>query len=206
MQNIPDRRVKDCLARLQATPIEQAHTEQTEQLPPQSAQPRPPVRSVGRELGSLGIKIVLIVLVFGLLFTLVYGFHRQTEPGMTPMVKSGDLVLFYRLDRDYAIGDLLLLDFQGERQVRRVVAGPGDAVDIADGGLIINGAIQQEPEIYQQTWRYEHGVSFPLVVGDGQVFVLGDARDGATDSRIYGPVHTGDTLGTVITVIRRRNL
>jgi type IV secretory pathway protease TraF len=38
------------------------------------------------------------------------------------------------------------------------------------------------------------------------VFVLGDAREGAADSRIYGPVNTEDTLGTVITVIRRRSL
>jgi len=153
----------------------------------------------------LGLKIAVISLVFVATFTFLYGFHRNTAPDMYPMVRTGDLVLFYRLDRDYAVGDLLLLDFQGERQVRRVVAGAGDMVDIEDGGLMVNGAMQQEPEIFQQTWRYESGVSFPLTVGADQVFVLGDAREGAVDSRVYGPIDVEDTLGAVITILRRRN-
>jgi len=154
----------------------------------------------------LAIKFIVIALCVTLTFSFVYGFHRVTGSDMSPMVKTGDLVLFYRLDRDYAIGDLLLLDFQGERQVRRVVARTGDVVDITEGTLSINGALQQEPDIHQQTWPYEGGVTFPLTVGTGQIFVLGDARDNATDSRVYGPVDAEDTLGTVITVLRRRNL
>ena len=200
-KHIPDRRVTPYLNRIRETPVEEL-LELLEQ-PPQT-QPRP--TSVWRELGALGIKIIAIAIAFAAIFTFVYGFHRNTDPDMAPMVKTGDLVLFYRLDRDYAIGDLLVLDFQGERQVRRVVAGAGDTVDITDDGLIVNGAIQQEPEIYQETWRYENGAVFPLTVGADQVFVLGDARENATDSRVYGPVDTRDTLGTIITVIRRRNL
>ena len=170
-----------------------------------SPQPQCNTPSIWRELGGLGLKIAVICLGFVMIFTFFYGFHRNADPDMSPMVRTGDLVLFYRLDRDYAIGDLLLLDFQGERQVRRVVARGGDTVDILEGALIINGAAQQEPDIFEETWRYENGVSFPLTVGGGQVFVLGDAREGATDSRVYGPVDTEDTLGTVITVLRRRN-
>lgn len=166
----------------------------------------PPPPSVLKELAALILKIVIIAIAFILVFTFLYGFHRNTDPDMAPMVKTGDLVMFYRLDKNYAIGDLLLLDFQGERQVRRVVARAGDVVDITENGLSINGAIQQEPEIYYRTWPYENGATFPLTVGEGQVFVLGDARENATDSRVYGPVNTKDTLGTVITVIRRRGL
>jgi len=160
-----------------------------------------------KELFALVIKIAVIAAAFALIFTFVYGFYRSTDPDMAPMVKSGDLVMFYRLDKNYAIGDLLLLDFQGERQVRRVVARAGDVVEITpDGGLSLNGAVQQEPEIYHSTWAYENGATFPLVVGEGQVFVLGDARENATDSRVYGSINTDDTLGTVITIIRRRGL
>jgi len=46
----------------------------------------------------------------------------------------------------------------------------------------------------------------PLTLGAGQVFVLGDARQNATDSRVYGAVNTKDTLGKVITVIKWRDL
>ena len=167
-------------------------------------EPRPP--TVWRELGVLGIKIAVIVISLATIFTLMYGFHQNADPDMAPTIKTGDLILFYRVDKDYAIGDLLLLDFQGERQVRRVVARAGDTVDIAEGGLIINGATQQEPGIYEQTWQYENGADFPLTVGPEQVFVLGDARENATDSRVYGLVDVENALGSVITMIRRRNL
>jgi len=154
----------------------------------------------------LARKIAIIAIVFILVFTCFYGFSRNTDSDMTPAVKDGDLVLFYRLDKDYAIGDLFLLDFQGERQVRRVIAKAGDTVDIKDEGLIVNGAFQQEPTIYETTRRYKNDVSFPLTVGQGQVFALGDARKNATDSRIYGPVNRKDTFGKVITIIRWRGL
>jgi signal peptidase I len=163
-------------------------------------------RSVWWEVGRLLIKITVIAACFMLIVTFLYGLHRNSDPDMAPMVKDGDLLLFNRLDKDYTIGDLLLLDFQGERQVRRVVARAGDTVDISEEGLIINGGLRNEPEIYEQTLPYENAVSFPLTVGEGQVFALGDARENATDSRVYGPVDTEDTLGTVITVMRQRGL
>jgi len=166
----------------------------------------PPKSTVWRELLYLVVKIAVIALAFTLLFTFLYGFHRNADSDMYPMVKGGDLVMFCRIDKDYAVGDLLLVSFEGERQVRRVAARAGDTVDITENGLVINGAAQQEPEIFQQTRRYENGVTFPLTVGEGQVFVLGDARENATDSRVYGPVDTKDTLGRVMTIIRRRGL
>jgi len=158
------------------------------------------------EFGALIAKVIIICLIFALVFTFIYGLHRNTDPDMAPMIKDGDVVLFYRLGSSFSIGDLVLLNFQGERQVRRIVARAGDNVDVTDEGLFINGALHHETEIYQQTRRFASNVEFPLTVGEGQVFVLGDARENATDSRIYGPVNTDDTLGTAITVIRRRNL
>jgi signal peptidase I len=159
-----------------------------------------------RELGSLVVKIGIISLVFVLIFTFMFGFQRSADSGMAPTIKHGDLVVFYRLSKDYAVGDLLLLRFQGETQIRRVVARAGDTVDITENGLVINGALQQEPVFSQQTWRYVDGVSFPLTVEEGKYFVLGDARESSIDSRLYGTVGAEDTMGTVITIIRRRDL
>ena len=163
-------------------------------------------RSVLKELGSLGIKIMIIVGMAAAIFTFVYGFHYNTDPDMSPAVKDGNLVLYYRCDKSYHSGDLILLTFQGNNQVRRVVAIAGDTVDITEEGLIVNGALQQEPDIYQITERYADGIEFPITLEEGQIFVLGDAREGATDSRVYGAVNVDDTHGTVITILRRRNL
>ena len=167
---------------------------------------RPPPPSVGQELKALGLKIGVIAAAFALLFTFMYGLHYSKEPSMHPAVKDGDLVLYYRMDKKYKPGDLLLLTFRRQNQVRRVVAVAGDTVDITEEGLLINGSLQQERGIYQKTQRYADGAQFPLTLKTGQVFVLGDARENADDSRIYGPVNIKDTRGSVITILRRRNL
>ena len=165
------------------------------------------VPSAWGDLLFLVVKIAVIVVIGILLFTFLYGAARYQEPSMNPAIKDGDLVLFYRYNKNsYLPQDVILLDYNGQRQARRVIATVGDVVDITENGLIINGAAQQEPEIFQRTERYRDGVNFPLTVPDGHVFVLADRRVDATDSRIYGPVRVDDTLGKVMTVIRRRSI
>ena len=153
------------------------------------------------------LKIVCVALSFILLFTFMFGLIRYQNPSMDPAIKDGDIVIFYRYTKSgYLPQDVVALEYDGQRQVKRVVATAGDKVDITEGGLVINGALQQEPGIYQKTERYEDGVEFPLTVPEGQVFVLGDNRNGATDSRIYGCVKIEDTFGKVMTIIRRRGI
>lgn len=159
-----------------------------------------------KEIILLLLKIVVVAVVVVLVFTFLYGGYRSPDPAMSPAIRDGDLVMFYRLDKTYTAGDTLLLEYEGQRQVRRVIATAGDTVDITEDGLMINGALQQEPQIYQKTQRYADGVTFPLTVGEGQVFVLGDARENATDSRVYGAVNVKDTQGKVIAILRRRNI
>ena len=173
--------------------------------PARFGQPVAREATIWREAVALGSKVLVIVIGFILVFTLVYGVSRAADSDMYPMVKDGDVALFFRLGKSYAAGDLVVLDFQGTRQVRRVAAIAGDSVDFGPAGLIINGSVQQEPDNTLVTRRYDSGVEFPLVVGPGQVFVLGDARENSTDSRVYGLVDEKDTLGSVITIIRRRN-
>jgi len=162
--------------------------------------------TVWHDLGMLGLKIGIIALITVALFSFVYGLHYNLEPGMNPAVKDGDLVLFYRLSKDYVASDLVLVSFQDETQVRRVIAVPGDTVDIKEHGLIVNGALQQEPEIFEETELFTDGPDFPMTLGPNEIFVLGDSRGNAIDSRLYGAVDIEDTLGKVITIIRRRNL
>ena len=158
------------------------------------------------ELRSLFIKIAIIAGVAALIFNFVYGFHYSEEPAMHPAVKDGDLVMFYRWDKEYRAGDLVLLSYQGRDQIRRVVATAGDTVEITEDGLKINGALQQEPEIYERTDRPVEGVDYPLTLAENEVFVLGDARENMTDSRIFGAINTEDTNGKIIAVLRRRSL
>jgi len=162
--------------------------------------------SLLKEFGALIFKIAVIAGIAAILINFVYGLHYNVEPGMNPSVKDGDLVMYYRWNKDYNADDLIVVTFLGKKQVRRVVATAGDTVDITESGLMVNGALQHEPSICQETQRYAEGIEFPVTLGESQVFVLGDARENTTDSRIYGPVNISATHGKVITIFRRRNL
>ena len=150
-------------------------------------------------------KILGIVVVSLLFFTFVYGLMQSREPCMAPHVKDGDLVIFYRFaKKEYMPRDLVVVNEGGRKTVRRIVATGGDVVDISESGLVINGALQQEPGIRSHTYRYQEGINFPLTVPRGEVFVLADERAGAEDSRIYGTVRREDLAGKVMTILRRR--
>ncbi|MBQ5959765.1 MAG: signal peptidase I [Firmicutes bacterium] len=89
--------------------------------------------------------------------------------------------------------------------VSRIVAVAGDTVDIEAGGLIVNGAMVQEPRAVGETTSFVDAVTFPLTVPEGEVFVLGDNRPNATDSRIFGCVRIADIDGRLVGLFRRRN-
>ncbi len=160
-----------------------------------------------RDLFGLVFKIGFLLLVIFILFTYLFGVHRTTLPNMVPNIKDGDLVFFYRIDKDYVAGDALVLIQQGKQQVQRVIAVGGDEVDIDEEYIRVNGYIQlnlEDLHIAGRTMRYEEGIDFPVKLAEDEVFVLGDNRENATDSRIYGPVKITDTLGKVMMVIRNR--
>lgn len=123
---------------------------------------------------------------------------------MAPTIKEGDLVIYYRFQKDYAAQSVIALSVDGETEIRRVIGTAGDKINITDQGLEINSYPQMESNIYTETLPYVDGITFPVTLADNQVFVLGDNRTEAKDSRLYGAVNKNATLGTVVTVIRRR--
>jgi len=159
-----------------------------------------------RELLGLLLKITIVVVAFVLLFTFLFGLTRYQDSYMAPAMLDGDLVVSYRLESSFAAGDLVLLSYEGKTQIRRVVAVAGDTVDINENGLLINGALQQEKVAGQKTERYAEGIAFPVTLTAGEVFVLADTRQGAADSRLYGPVHIGDLRGVALAMFRWRGM
>lgn len=159
-----------------------------------------------QDIAYLIMKLAIIGILFILLFTFMFGIIRNREATMQPSIKDGDLVITYRLDREYIARDCVVIEYEGQRQIRRVIAVAGDIVDITEEGLLINGALQRETAIYEETQLFKEGIDFPLTIKEGQVFVLGDSREQSVDSRIYGAVNQKDILGKVMLVIRRRSI
>ena len=162
----------------------------------------PLLRDVAQLLLKIGVLAACLIVLFGF----VYGLARVPDVSMKPAVKDGDLALYYRLDKRFSVGDVAVVTYEGKTLLGRVAAMEGDTVDITADGLIVNGAIQVNPDIYFPTTQFADGVDFPLTVGAGQVFLLGDNRPAATDSRVYGCVDIGDVRGKVIAVIRTRGV
>ena len=95
--------------------------------------------------------------------------------------------------------------FRSKTQVMRVVATAGDTLDMTEDGLTINGVLQPEPNPKKQTLPYTEGILFPVTLEEGEIFLLGDDRENSADSRAYGAIQQEDTLGKVLSIVRRRN-
>ena len=162
--------------------------------------------SIVQDIVQLLLKISIIILAVFLIFTFLYGIVRINDVSMKPAIKDGDLVMYYRLDTRFISGDVAVFEDDGKTTTGRVVAVAGDTVDITKNGLKINGAEQISQDIYFDTTQFKNGVDFPITVGEGQVFLLGDNRPQASDSRIYGCINIKDVRGKVIAVIRSRGI
>lgn len=168
------------------------------------AKPKKKPKSTKRLLVGLLIKIAAIVLIVWLVFTFVLGIRIHYGNNMHPMVRDGDLVITYRLQKPY-INAAVMYAHDGDTTVGRVVAMEGSVVNITkDGGFTVNGNAPVE-EVFYPTFPAEGSeVQYPYTVPQGKVFILNDFREDTKDSRSFGAVDTGDLKGTLLLTLRRR--
>lgn len=98
-------------------------------------------------------------------------------------------------------------DPETKRFVCRIIAAPGDSVEVTeDQRLIVNGNGMIESGIFYPTAAYAGYTEYPVRLGPGEYFVMADFRSGGADSRFFGPVREEEIRGIVITILRRNNL
>lgn len=153
-------------------------------------------------------RIVITVIAIYLLLTFVFGISVLNGNSMNPTLSNGDVSLYFRLDRDYKSGDIVLFRSFSTQEilVKRIVAGPGDTITIVDGKVFVNNSILKEPYIFSQT--PDRGeVDYPLTLGKDEFFVLGDNRDTSMDSRSaeIGVVNKKYIKGKIIATFRFGN-
>ena len=162
-----------------------------------------------RALRAFLFRLVALAIVIYVLFFHIIGLTLMPNGDMYPRLDAGDLLLFYRVERAPRLRDIVVARKaeNGQEYVLRVVACPGDTVEITDeSGLRVNGNSLIESDIFRTTQPYESGIEFPVTLKEGEYFLMADLRNGGMDSRYFGPVRTEEIEGIVITVLRRNNL
>ena len=154
---------------------------------------------------SLFFRIIVLGLTAYLIFTQVFLITQNSGLGMFPAVKDGDLLIAFRLQKDYAKEDVIVATVDGKQEVARIIARETDVVTLDESGKLLVNGTAQSGEIMYPTYAKE-GLEYPYRVPEGHVFVLGDYRTNATDSRDFGPIPMKQVEGKVITILRRRDL
>ncbi len=177
---------------------------------------------------------LLFILCFGFFRTAIADWNPVPSGSMRPTILEGDVVLVNRLAYDFKVpltnmslasladprrGEIVTFSSpkDGTRLIKRIVAIPGDTVEMRAGVLLINGAAAEyaresvlpEPldgggsvlsiHAIERIAGDEHPVQFlpavhamrdfgPIVVPGDSYFMLGDNRDNSEDSRYIGAV------------------
>ena len=154
---------------------------------------------------SLISRVVILLLIGYLLCTHVVMLMRNTGMGMFPALQDGDLLLAYRLEENYAKEDAVIYKVDGKLTTGRIIAREGDYVNMDENGTLYVNGTAQSGEIMYPTYAKE-GLEYPYCVPEGMVFILGDYRTQAYDSREHGPIPLSDVEGKILTLLRRKGI
>jgi signal peptidase I len=148
------------------------------------------------------VPLLLWLVVILLVFYVFFSSAVVEGHSMLPTLESGDYLLVTRGDPAPQRGDIVVTQVEENgvpvELVKRVVALPGDSVEIRSDVAYVNGA--PEPSRGQSV-DVRFSVSRPRVtVPPGHVYVMGDNRPNSEDSRYIGPVPISGIKGKAVFV------
>ena len=145
------------------------------------------VRSKGRFRqalkGTFGTFIVVAAIAVIIAFIFLPVLRITNGHNMEPGLQPGDMVILLKT-REVKTGEICAFYFNNKLLLRRIIAREGDTVEIDEMGYVkVNGEILEEDAYISEHALGQCDIEFPFKVPTGQIFVLGDNRDYALDSR-----------------------
>lgn len=142
---------------------------------------------------------VLLAILLLNLFTHVFQIVRYNGTGMEPGLQGGQMLMILKTQKVQQ-GDVIAFYYNNQILIRRLICPGGDQIDIDEHGVVsINGEFLDEPYL-KNTTLGQSNITYPYHVRTGTVFVMGDNREEAMDSRLeeIGAVPEDRIIGKVI--------
>ncbi|MBQ0133944.1 MAG: signal peptidase I [Clostridiales bacterium] len=152
-----------------------------------------------RTLRSTVSVLIVTAAVVVLLAFLIFPVFRIYGSSMAPTINEGEIVVSLK-DSRFECGDIIVLSYNNKLLVKRVIAGPGEWVDIdKDGNVYVNGMLIDEPYLTEKAFG-DCNISLPYQIADGRYFVMGDNRSTSQDSRnsVVGCIAEEQIVGRAI--------
>jgi signal peptidase I len=155
--------------------------------------------SLVRGLWNVASTIVLALLITLAVNTFVARAWIVEGPSMQPNLYYGERVMIEKVSYRFhgpRRGDIVVVDMPDspEPLIKRVVALPGETIEIHGGRVYIDGQPIEEPWVeYTAAQDYP-----PTTVPPLHVFIIGDNRPNSRDSRTFGPVHVDQIEGRAL--------
>jgi signal peptidase I len=144
------------------------------------------------------LSLVAIVLVFYVFFSSAV----VSGESMLPTLSNGDYLLITHGASGLQRGDVVVTKVQESsgpvELVKRVIALPGDTVEIRGDVAFVNG--EAEPQRGQVVLPQASVSRLPIVIPPGTVYVMGDNRPISEDSRYLGPIPISGIKGRAVFV------
>lgn len=132
--------------------------------------------------------VVVVVAIRAFIATPV----RVDGASMNPTLEDGEILILKKYDRSLERFDIVVLDYNGEKLVKRVIGLPREKIAYKDNKLYVDGKRVKEPFEHEVTDDFELEEQIP----EGYYFVLGDNRINSTDSRMIGAISKEQIQGT----------
>lgn len=152
-----------------------------------------------RTLRSTIYALIVVAAIAVLTATIFLPVLRIYGTSMTPTVSEGEIVISLK-GSSFKQGDIVALWYGNKLLVKRVIAGPGQWVDIDyEGNVYVDGKLLDEPYLTEKAVG-ECNITLPYQVQDERYFVMGDHRSTSQDSRstVVGCIASEQIVGKII--------